>query len=175
MREFSLQERRIFSYFNPDKCSKDENGDLIGNGMIFVDPFEIQERWVNAILKQEVDIEAQFKNLDQDAEGYDPEGDLPDPLLAVKFKSRRHILNFFHSVFDTKPLSPDGKSGILDVEAWKNFDLWNEFNDDVKKNTDETPSLPTSSQELKETSKHGKPITDTTPISSVVPQSTPTR
>src|SRR5579859_1307030 len=155
MRKFSPEERGIFSYFDPDKAPRDSEGNILNDGMVSADPFEIENRWAKAKLHQKTDIDADFKNLELKAPDYDPNGSDPDPFAEIKIKSLRNILPFIHEVFDTKPLQPDN-SGITFEEAFDNLERWGDFSDRVKKNTDETPSLVTSSQESKETLKHGK-------------------
>src|SRR5258707_12268462 len=100
MRKFSPEERGIFSYFDPDKSVQDD-------GMVWADPFDIEERWKKAKLNQTSDIDNDFNNLGLNAEGYDPESDAPDPYENVKMKSLLNLLPFSHEVFRTKPVDYD--------------------------------------------------------------------
>jgi hypothetical protein len=150
MRKFSPEERGIFSYFDPDKASPDSP-----DGMVFADPFEIESRWHSAKINQKTDIEVDFKNLDLKAEGFDPEGDEPDPFEDVKRKSLSNLLPFIHAVFETNAFSHDG-SGITFEEAFENLERWMNFSIEVKKNTDEVPNMPTSSPEPTEKLPSGK-------------------
>lgn len=159
MRKFSPEERGIFSYFNPDIFGKDSEGKLINDGMVFSDPFQIDENWDKAKINQKSDIDIDFNNLDLKAPGFDPEGDAPDPFEKVKMQALRNLLPFIHEVFGTKPMAPDG-SGITFEEAWENLQRYNVFAGSVKKNTDETPNPLTSSPEPTEKSPNGKNTSD---------------
>ncbi len=157
MRKFSPEERGIFSYFDPDKASPDSP-----DGMVFADPFEIESQYNSAKISQKTDIEVDFKNLGLQAEGFDPNGDEPDPFEEVKRQSLVNLVPFIHDVFKTKPFSYDG-SGITVDEAFENLKRWMTFDIEVKKNTDEPPNMPTSSPEPTEKLPSGKNTTASMP------------
>lgn len=157
MRNFSLEERGIFKYFDPDKAPKDSEGNILNDGMILADPFEIDSRWSLAKISKNrtSDIDIDFNNINQEAPGFDPEGDQPDPLEAIKMQSLRNLLPFIHEVFNTKPMAIDG-TGITFEEAFENLNLWGNFSGNLKKNTDDPLSPPISSPEPMEKSPNGK-------------------
>jgi hypothetical protein len=152
MREFSPEERNIFSYYDPDKSSRSD-------GMVFADPFDIDNRWDAAIISQKTDINADFNSLYQVAEGQPDSYSESDPLVQSRMKALRNILPFIHDVFGTRPLAADG-TGITFSEAYNNLNLWLNFREDVKKNIDDNPNSPISTQDLTEKSQAGKSSSD---------------
>lgn len=159
MRKFSPEERGIFSYFNPDVLGCDKDGNLINDGMVYADPFVIHAQWEAAKINQKTDVEADFDFLGKEAEGYDPASGESDPLEPFKEKVLRRLLPFFHEVFGTKSVAPDG-TGITFEEAYNNIINFMNFGVEVKKNTDDPLNLPISSPELMEKSPNGKNTSD---------------
>ncbi len=157
MYKFTPKDRGIFQYFDPDHS-------ITEDGLVYADPFDIEERWKKCKLEAETEIDNDFKNLGLQAEGYDPESDDPDPYEDIKTRALINLIPFSHAVFKTQPIQLDG-SGLKFDEAIGNLTMWMDFFSNVKKNIDEMPNSPTSTQDSKEKSNHGKNISDSSPTS----------
>lgn len=146
--------KRIFQYFNGEKN-------------VWADPLKIDRQHVEAI--QDCDFNTILKNVEgpeffkyiKDGEYYfDEEFKDKVPQSTVKFamnaqsEALEQLFPILYKTFGLKPIDPDTGEGCTEFEildAWKAF---SQFQDDVKKNTEQNPnsqsSIPESNSESTE-------------------------